>query len=591
MKYKSIYSGYDFITEENLLETLLMNRGVENPKKLLNLNEKDIIDGMQLKNMDKGLLLLNKHINENSNIHIIVDSDNDGYTSAAEIYQYIKDISPDINITYSFHNGKEHGIVLHELEGFNFKLLIVPDGGTNDIKQSKVLKDKGIDILILDHHDIEKINRHAVVINCKDGVYPHDTLSGAGVVYKFCKEYDKKYDYNFADKYLDLLALGCIGDTVDLRNYETRYLVLEGLKVFGKYNEFLREIILKQAYSLQEEVTIMGIGWYVAPLLNAVSRVGTQEEKLDLFKALIGIQENIEYQPKRKKKEDPKPDIEIHSLQKTMARVCGNIKARQDALVKASVAELNKKIEEKKLANNKLLIVDCTDILESTFTGLVANKLAQQYKRPAIILREKATGKKMYGGSCRNYDLFPIVNFKDFLSKLETFKSLGGHPNACGFEINKQNIIKTNIKANEILKNVNIEDVHKVEYEIPIGRLKIQHVKEVGEWANIWGNMLDEPLFAITDIYIPTERVKLIGEKKNIIKFEANNITFIKKFTSEDAYNQMILKQAVGLQKKKVNKIKMDVIGKFTINKWDGNEYPQIEIVDYNSVEDDELLF
>jgi single-stranded-DNA-specific exonuclease len=358
---------------------------------------------------------------------------------------------------------------------------------------------------------------------------------------------------------------------------------------FALYNEFLQAMIKQQEYSLQDKITIKGIGWYISPLLNAVIMVGEQEDKINVFRALIGEQENIEYQPKRKNKNDPKPPIEIHTLQQTMARICVNLKSKQDRMVKKGVEELNQKIEAEKLDKNKLLIVDCTDILDNTFTGLVANKLAEQYKRPSILLRKKSEG--VYGGSCRNYSLFPIVNFKDFLGELDTFNNLGGHGNAFGFEIVEKNIDLTCNKANEILKKVKIEDVHKVDYEIPIGRLKNKHVEQVGRWQDLWGNQLDEPLFAITDIYISTEKIKLIGSKQNLIKFEINNVTFVKKYVNEEIYNAMILKQAKGLNKKHVSRIKMDVIGKFVINTWDNNEYPQIEIIDFNVVEDDEILF
>jgi single-stranded-DNA-specific exonuclease len=594
LKYTSLYRGYDFIHEENLLQTLLINRDVSEPDRLLNLSDKEIHDGMLLKNMKQGLELLHKHINDNSVIHIIVDSDNDGISSAGIIYLYIKDIKPNIKITYSLHKGKEHGIILGEITEYKYNLLIVPDAGTDNIEESKTLSDKGIDILVLDHHDIEKDNSYATVINCKDGQYPNNTLSGAGIVYKFIKEYDKKYNIKYADRYLDLLALGCIGDVVDLRNFETRCLVLKGIENFAKYNEFLQALVNQQEYSLQGAITIKGIGWYIVPLLNAVIRVGEPEDKINVFRALIGEQEDIEYQPRRKKKDDPLPPIEIHSLQQTMARICVNLKSKQDRLVKKGVEELNEKITSQGLDNNKILIVDVTNELDSTFTGLVANKLSNDYKRPSILLRKKKDAKdgvNLYGGSCRNYNLFPIINFKDFLNELNTFNSLAGHGNAFGFEIKEENITVTQEKANKALDKVKIEDVYKVDYEIPIGRLKNRHIEQVGKWNDLWGNQLDEPLFAITDIYISTDKIKLIGSKQNIIKFEANNITFIKKYANEDIYNSMILKKSKGLNRKHVDRVKMDIVGKFVINTWEDKEYPQIEIVDFNVIEDNEILF
>src|SRR3712207_6387999 len=273
----------------------------------------------------------------------------------------------------------------------------------------------------------------------------------------------------------------------------------------------------------------MGVGWYIAPLINAVVRSGTQEEKEDTFKALIGVNELREYKP-RKSKNNPNPQIQQQPLQEFMARVCKNVKGRQDREVKKGLIELNKKITEKKLNDNKILVVDCENIIDKTFTGLMANKLTSQYKKPVIVLRKKEGEEGVFGGSCRNYKLSPIVNLKEFLDELNTFNELSGHGNAFGFKITLDNIIKTVNRANEKLKDIKIEDVYKVDYEVPIGRLKPKHITQVGQWSNLWGNKLDEPLFAITDIYISTEDIKLMGSKKNIIRFDkkigSNQITF-----------------------------------------------------------------
>jgi single-stranded-DNA-specific exonuclease len=272
-----------------------------------------------------------------------------------------------------------------------------------------------------------------------------------------------------------------------------------------------------------------------------------------------------------------------------MARVVTNIKSRQDNIVKKGVAEINEKITEMGLDDNKLLMVDVTELLGNTYTGLVANKLATQYKRPVILLRQR--DDDTYGGSCRNYRLSPIVDFRAFLQELGTFNQLSGHSNAFGFNIHIDQLVPTRDKSNELLKDMIIEDVYKVDYEIPVGRLKKKHIKQVGEWEDIWGNMLDEPLFAITDIVIPITEIELKGEKKNMIRFVSKDITFIKRFTNEEEYNRMILKQAKGLSKKRIGEVKIDVVGKFKLNHWEGASYPQIEIVDFNSKENSRFLF
>ena len=168
MKFVSLNKGYDFIHEENLLQTLLLNRDVTEPDRLLNLTKKEVHDGMLLKNMGEGLEMLHKHIKNNSKIHILIDVDADGITSAGMMYLYIKDINPDIEITYSMNEGKKHGIILEGLTKYKYNIIIVPDAGSNDIKQCKELASQGIDVLVLDHHDIDEHNLYATVINCKD---------------------------------------------------------------------------------------------------------------------------------------------------------------------------------------------------------------------------------------------------------------------------------------------------------------------------------------------------------------------------------------------------------------------------------------
>lgn len=497
------------------------------------------------------------------------------------MYQYLVDLG--VEATYSTHVGKEHGITAKVLEGFEFDLLIVPDAGTNDVEMSRYLADQGKDIIILDHHKFEgEYNAHACVINCQDGYYPNNTLSGVGVVYKFCREFDKMYGFDFANYYLDLVAVGLVADSMDLRNFETRFYALEGIKLIGQCNEFLKEIAIEQEYSLGEEITLHGVGWYIAPLINGAIRGGTREEKTRVWEALAGFQAEVEYKP-RKSAKNPNPQVEIQSLQKAMVRLCKSIKGKQDREIKKSVEVMLSHIESEGLAEEKVIMMDVTGILAQSHTGLVANKLASQFKRPVILLRDKKNDETSYGGSGRNYSRFAIDNLRLFLLETGQFESVSGHDSAFGFSIPKANVETLRTQVNEQLKDIAIEDVYHVDFELPVGRLKEKHIKQVGQWKNMWSNTLSEPTFAITDIYLSSEEIKLLGEKKNIIKFDIvrgdNKIAFIKRFASESLYNEIIHRSAHGLSSGS-KRLKLTVIGKFAINKFNGNEYPQVEIVD-----------
>lgn len=79
---------------------------------------------------------------------------------------------------------------------------------SNDYEQHKELSEKGIDVLVIDHHEAERISEYACVINNQLCDYPTKSLSGVGMVYKFCQLIDKMLGKNIIDNYLDLVALG-----------------------------------------------------------------------------------------------------------------------------------------------------------------------------------------------------------------------------------------------------------------------------------------------------------------------------------------------------------------------------------------------
>lgn len=528
-------------------------------------------------------------------------SDADGYTSSAFTYLELNKLNKDIDLKYIMHDGKQHGIVMQELEEINydFDLLIVPDAGSSDIEQCNKLKEMGKEILILDHHKYDNNIESAILINCQDNNYTNNTLSGVGVVYKFFNLYEQLLGYpNYSDGLLDLVAVGMIGDSMDLRNLETRYLCLKGIDLINSKqgNKFIRAIVERQEGRIGEIINIKKIGWNIVPLINAVVRVGTMEEKIDVFKALIDSNETREYQPRRKKKTDEKPPIEVQDLQTYMARVCINIKARQDKMVTKGFELIQNKIKENHLDNNKVIIVDGTEELEQTFTGYVANKIAGYYKRPALVCRQKADGK--IGGSGRNYDLFALDNFRQFLLDTNEFDKVSGHNSAFGilFEANKLNKIKTIL--NDKLKDVPIEDTYHVDYAIPIGRLRPKHIMQIGQWEDMWGNSIDEPIFAITDVYVDIKDIQLLGEKQNVLSITktvgSSQIKFIQLQKAKDNYNKIMGRESdkgLSRSKRTSNKIGLDIIGKFKINKYNDNEYPQIEIIDFNVLKERKITF
>lgn len=609
MKWKLLKKlDYESINGD-LLTTLLKNREVHDIKALLNVNKNNTHHWSKMKNIKEGVDSLLKHINSKSHIHIIVDCDCDGYTSFAYIYNYIfKNFN--VECTYHTHSGKQHGISLKELQQLDYfddiQLLIVPDGGSYDYKAQQILSELGKEIIVLDHHNLEegeefKEVKNTIVINPQIDGYPNKTLSGVGVVHKFCEALDEICGFNNSQNYLDLVACGCVADNMDLRNLETRYYVLQGIKQLEKDkenrqnnlpitgNSFIQAIIKSKEDNKLKYINIESIGWEIAPLLNGMARFGRQEEKIDTFRALTEQQEDRWYQPRRKNKEDDKPEKILKTLQEDMVRICSNAKGRQDKAKSNGVKKLEEKITEKNLNNNKILIVNSTDVIEdATLTGVVANGLANKYKKPCIVLRKK--NEECYGGSGRNYAMSPIPNFNKFLSDTNCFTMVSGHDNAFGIEITNDKLFEINDVIADKLQDITMEDIYLVDYEIPIGRLSKQQVIAIGELKDIWGNTLPKPKFAITNVVVDTKDIELMGEKRNILKFKKHDISFIKFFANEDLLNEMKMKK-VNSFGKSPKTVEMDIICYASINEYEGVKYPQLEIIDFNVRKAKEILF
>ena len=160
-----------------------------------------------------------KHIKNNDKIFIQVDSDCDGFTSSAILINYLNCLFPHFvqtNISYRLHEGKQHGVILDTVpEGT--KLVIIPDAGSNQFEEHAALRDRGIDVLVIDHHEAEKYSDNALIVNNQMCEYPNKTLSGAGVVYKFCSNIDMLMNTHYAELFLDLVGLGIVADVMDLR--------------------------------------------------------------------------------------------------------------------------------------------------------------------------------------------------------------------------------------------------------------------------------------------------------------------------------------------------------------------------------------
>ena len=396
------------------VEQVLANRGIapENVEHYLHTSDQDILDPALIMNIDEGIKILIKHIAQGDKVLIQIDSDCDGYTSAAGLINYLNRLFPGFvqsNIYYRIHTGKQHGFILDSIPD-DVKLVIAPDSSSNDYEVHQQLKEKGIDVLVIDHHEADAISENACIINNQLCDYPTKSLSGVGMVYKFCSRIDELLNVDYADDYLDLVALGMVADMMDLRDYETRRLVDKGLKNIR--NPYFKEMVKRQAFPLRDGITPFGIAFYIAPFVNATVRSGTQDEKLILFESMLDYR-GYELIPSTKK--GCKGQVETRVEQ--AGRNCINIKNRQTNTRDKSLDVIKRIIEEQDLLKNKILFIALGKqyATDKNVTGLIANELANKLQRPILILTQSEKDETLLEGSARGYEKSELKDFKGFL--------------------------------------------------------------------------------------------------------------------------------------------------------------------------------
>ena len=562
---------------DNPKQTILLNRGIENWKQYLNLNEDCTHDFNLLDNIDKAVSCFINHIENKSRIHIIVDSDVDGYTSASMVYRYIKHLGEDINVTYSLHTKKQHGISEDVEIPDDCELLIVPDAGSNDIEQCKELTGKGIDVIILDHHICDKQNDFAIVVNNQMCNYPNKNFCGAGIVYKFIKAVDEELWEDYADKMLDIVALGNISDVMDMRECETRYYVDLGLtKIRSK---LFKALIEKQSYSMNGVVNITSVQFYVTPILNAMIRVGSAEDKDLLFRAFIETDEVFKY---KKRGETEESDEDIYTR---AARLCYNAKNRQGKDVQKGVDAINEVIKEKEIYKDKVMFINVSDILGETLTGLVAIKIAEKYNKPCLLLRRQKVredGSLYYGGSCRNFDNSPIESLKDFLDSTGTFEFVQGHDNAAGISIPRENVAKSIEMCNERLSDIDFQKCFNVDFDINASDLSVGFIKAIDEMKDIFGQGIKEPLVHIKNIPIWSENFFVMGKNSNSWKVINDEGYAFVKFNVDVDKDEVLQIYNSNLDREEEYSLgSIDVVGTVSINNYNNILTPQIIIKDY----------
>lgn len=554
----------------DIIKQILSNRGITDIEHFLNTTDDDILDPCLLSNIQEGAKMLLRHIYNNDKTLIVPDVDADGFTSAAVLINFLYKLFPSFvqnNIEYKINEGKIHGIVLENIPD-DIKFVIMPDSASSDYEQHRILAERGIDILILDHHPAEKESENACVINNQLCDYPTKSLSGVGIVYKFCSYLDSVASSAHAENFLDLVALGLIADVMDYRDFETKHLISKGLKQIN--NPFFKTLCKKNG-KLGSSPNPIAVAWYAAPYVNATIRVGDADEKLLLFESMLDFKA---YKEIPSTKRGCKGQTE--TIVEQACRNCVNIKKKQTDTRDASLKVIEKKINQYNLLENKIIIVllEEKDNINKNVLGLIANQLMAKYQKPVMLLNE---GENEWSGSCRGVNSTDFPSFKEFLINSTFVEWATGHDNAFGAGLKRENISKLIQFSNNKLSEIDFSPCYKVDFIFQGSDFQGADIIKVAQCKSIWGTNVEEPYFAIENIKIDKNNIVLMAKDTNpTLKITLDNgVCLIKFKSSEEEYESLY---------SELGCVIINIVGKCEINEWCGRITPQIIIESYSIV-------
>lgn len=507
---------------EDLLTAVLVKRGVSDVNFFENLSRMDVnVPGLNphsLFNMDRAISTVLDAISANLSIGILVDGDADGFSAASMLNMYLRKAYRDDKINILSLGYKSHGLdnSMEIIKNSGVDLILVPDAGSNDFDSQELLTATGTQVVIIDHHDIDEqskaMSSDAIIVNnmMRMNADTNVNFVGAGMVLQFIKALDEKLQVGI-DNELSLFALGQVADMSDISDYEIRH------EVFVGYQQMKKHPLFSSVFTDFEldNMSAHKMAFELIPKINAVSRVGTVEERIDLVNVMSAIYDEddlISVERRRKNKVSGKMEkVELQwSRYELAVDILKKIKARQDAVVKKNLGTL----EYISQPSDGIMIAVMGDELPSALSGLIANKIISQYSMPAFVVRKN--GNK-YSGSMRCPGEF---EFRTWLNET-ALASSQGHEQAAGVEFNADDL-------EALLEQTRTLDIAKDFYEVDKiydeDTVSVNEVQMLNDNISLFGGRVSEARLGFSSIPIAKSSIKVRG---SVITFSYKGLTFL----------------------------------------------------------------
>lgn len=529
--------------KEDPIENIALSKDITDMEAFLNPKIEDLYDFSLIGNLDKTLNRIKLAIEKGETIVLEHDYDADGIGGASAGYLMLKELGA--KVVYRSNNRFEEGYGMCikgvdeviDLYGDNV-LIITIDNGISQHEAIAYAKDKGIDVIVTDHHEAQdKLPDTSYIVNPKVGEYPFKGLCGAAVIWKLLTELypNKEQD---TEKYLDIVALSTVADVVPLLE-ENRVIVTRGLELISEGNRLFFRVI--REVTDVDVVNSFTLGFIYGPVLNAIGRL---TGKVDIaVEALVS-------DDGERVREIVEELVKINNERKEMS-------TNQTEVVREHFINMSK---EKDLP---YILVYQDDKINQGVAGIVAGRVKEEFNRPAVVFSKEENGIiKASGRSIAKLDMMDMLK-----SVEDIIIGYGGHDVAAGLSIYKKDleefIKRVNIFAKDSLSIEDLIPVYEYVHSFNEKDITLELIRELDK-LEPYGEGFPKPLFKICNF--STKRHTLLGKNDIGLKLMGEKVDLLA-WNQADVYKDRI---------KNMNNI--TALGFPNINEWKGNVYLQFMV-------------
>ena len=440
-----------------------------------------------LPDMEAAIARVVRAIEVGEKICVWGDFDVDGQTATTVLITVLQDLGAEPAHHIPLRATESHGIRLPQLEkelDAGARLIITCDTGVDAQEAVAYARARGVDFVITDHHELPATLPEAVAVVNPHRLpddHPLATLPGVGVAYKMAEAlYEAVGRTGDASALVDLVALGIVADVAVVRG-DTRYLLQQGLRVLRQTPRIgLRELVALSRVGL-DAMDAETIGFTIAPRLNALGRLGDANSAVEFLTTQDLTRARI-------------LASQLEALNNERKLLCDQVYAAAQARLERDPAHLAEPV----------LVLDDPNWPPGVI-GIVANRLAEQYRRPVVLIATPPGG--LGRGSARSISGLHITELLS--TQAELLEGFGGHAMAAGLTIAPDRIgrLRTGLSAAVAsqLEGRPLEPKLSISGAVTLSEIALPFARDLGRLAP-FGPGNPEPTLMVRGVGISGQR-------------------------------------------------------------------------------------